>query len=51
MFRMESATALLKRLRVISTDCARLIPRLNCPWEAAVASLVRDNPALFSLAY
>lgn len=36
---IDSAMSLLKRLRTISTDCARLLPRLSCPWEAAIACL------------
>lgn len=38
---------MIKRLRTISVDYARILPRLNCLWESAVASLVRNelNPS------
>lgn len=41
---IDSASSLLKRLRTISTDCSRLLPRLSCPWEAAISSLVSNFP-------
>jgi hypothetical protein len=41
--RLEASTSMIKRLRTISVDCARMLPRLNCPWESAVASLVRNE--------
>lgn len=34
---------MVKRLRTFSVDRARILPRLNCPWESAVASLVRNE--------
>jgi hypothetical protein len=41
--RLEASTSVVRRLRSISVDCARILPRLNCPWEGAVASLVRNE--------